>query len=384
MKIAFLTPEFPHPKTGASGGIGTSIFNLSKGLVALGHEVSILVYGQNEDEVFVENNITYYKIKNLKLKGFSKLLTQKKIERLINNLVKNHQLDIVEAPDWTGITSNIKPKCPIVIRLNGTDTYFCHLDKRTVKFWNKFHEKKALQNADGLISVSQYTADVSKELFLLEQDFAIIPNSIDIENFAIVDKTEVQKNTILYFGTLIRKKGLLELPIIFNEIYKNNNNANLILIGRDSSDNITGNDSTWSMMQPLFDRDALMKVDYKGSVSYKEIREHIAKATVCVFPTFAEALPVSWIEAMALKKAIVASDIGWSPEIIEDSVEGFLVHPKNHNLFADRILELLNNQKLRNQFGIEARRKVEQKFSIEVVAKQSSNFYQKLIKEKGL
>ena len=174
------------------------------------------------------------------------------------------------------------------------------------------------------------------------------------------------------------------MPIIFNEIYKNNNNANLILIGRDSSDNITGNDSTWSMMQPLFDRDALMKVDYKGSVSYKEIREHIAKATVCVFPTFAEALPVSWIEAMALKKAIVASDIGWATEVMDNGINGFLVYPKNHNLFADRILELLNNQKLRNQFGIEARRKVEQKFSIEVVAKQSSNFYQKLIKEKGL
>ena len=384
MKIAFLTPEFPHPKTGSSGGIGTSIFNLSKGLAALGHEVSILVYGQNEDEVFVENNITYYKIKNLKLKGFSKLLTQKKIERLINNLVKNHQLDIVEAPDWTGITSNIKPKCPIVIRLNGTDTYFCHLDKRPVKFWNKFHEKKALQNADGLISVSQYTADVSKELFLLERDFAIIPNSIDIEKFAIVDKTEVQKNTILYFGTLIRKKGLLELPIIFNEIYKNNNNANLILIGKDSSDNITGNDSTWAMMQPLFDRDALMKVDYKGSVSYKEIREHIAKATACVFPTFAEALPVSWIEAMALKKAIVASDIGWATEVMDNGINGFLVHPKNHKEYAAKVLELLGNNELRNQFGIEARKKVVQKFSIEVVAKQSANFYQKLIKEKGL
>ena len=58
-------------------------------------------------------------------------------------------------------------------------------------------------------------------------------------------------------------------------------------------------------------------------------------------------------------------------------MEGFLVHPKNHNLFADRILELLDNQKLRNQFGIEARKKVGQKFSIEVVAKQSADFYQK-------
>jgi glycosyltransferase involved in cell wall biosynthesis len=384
MKIAFLTPEFPHPKTGSSGGIGTSIFNLSKGLVALGHQVSILVYGQNEDAVFVENNITYYKIKNLKLKGFSKLLTQKKIERLINNLVKNHQLDIVEAPDWTGITSNIKPKCPIVIRLNGTDTYFCHLDKRPVKFWNKFHEKKALQNADGLISVSQYTADVTKELFLLERDFAIIPNSIDIEKFAIVDKTEVQENTILYFGTLIRKKGLLELPLIFNEVYKKNKQAKLILIGCDASDIISGNSSTWQMMQPLFDKDALQNVDYLGSVPYDKIKGHISSAAVCVFPTFAEALPVSWIEAMATEKAIVASNIGWATEVVDDGINGFLVHPTNHKEYADNVLELLGNRKLRNQFGIEARKKVAQKFRIEVVAKQSASFYQILIKEKGL
>jgi hypothetical protein len=49
---------------------------------------------------------------------------------------------LVEAPDWTGITSFIDAKCPVVIRLNGSDTYFCHLDQRPVKWNNKFHEKR--------------------------------------------------------------------------------------------------------------------------------------------------------------------------------------------------------------------------------------------------
>jgi glycosyltransferase involved in cell wall biosynthesis len=381
MKIAFLTPEFPHPKMVSAGGIGTSILNLSKGLTLIGHQVFVLVYGQKEDEIFVENNIYYYKIKNVKLKGFSRLLTQKKIENLIDNLIENHQLNIVEAPDWTGITSNIKPKCPVVIRLNGSDTYFCNLDNRPVKFWNRFREKRALQNATALLSVSQYTADLTKELFSLERDFTIIPNCIDINKFSTESVTKVEENTILYFGTLIRKKGLLELPLIFNEVYKKNNKAKLIVIGRDASDIISGNHSTWAMMQSLFDATALKNVNYIGSVAYDEIKANVSLASVCVFPTFAEALPVSWIEAMALKKAIVASDIGWAAEIIEDSVEGFLVHPKNHNLFADRILELLDNQKLRNHFGIEARKKVVQKFSIEVVAKQSADFYQKVNKK---
>jgi starch synthase len=378
MKIAFLTPEFPHPKMVSAGGLGTSILNLSKGLVGLGHEVSILVYGQKDDTFFVENDISFYRIKNIKLKGFSRVLTQIKIEKLINSLVNESKVDIVEATDWTGITSNIKPKCPVVIRLNGSDTYFCHLDNRPVKFWNRFREKRALQNATALLSVSQYTVDLTKELFSLERDFTIIPNCIDINKFSKESTTKVEENIILYFGTLIRKKGLLELPLIFNEVYKKNNNAKLIVIGRDASDIISGNQSTWAMMQSLFDATALKNVNYIGSVAYDEIKAHISSASVCVFPTFAEALPVSWIEAMALKKAIVASDIGWAAEIIEDSVEGFLVHPKNHSLFADRILELLANKKLRNQFGIEARKKVVQKFSIEVVAKQSADFYQKV------
>ncbi len=380
MKIAFLTPEFPHPKMGSSGGIGTSILNLSKGLTLLGHQVFVLVYGQKEDEVFEENDISYYKIRNIKLKGFSRLLTQKKIERLINNLVENHQLAIVEAPDWTGITSYIKPKCPIVIRLHGSDTYFCHLDKRPVKLINKYHEKRALQHADALLSVSHYTAVVTKQLFGLQKEFTIIPNSIDIDNFAFSDKAKMQENTILYFGSLIRKKGLLELPLIFNEVYKQNKQVKLILIGRDVSDIITGNTSTWAMMQSLFDKDALQNVDYIGSVPYNKIQYYISSATVCVFPTFAEALPVSWIEAMALQKAIVASNIGWATEVIDDTVNGFLVNPKDHESYAQKIIELLENEALRKQFGISARKKVAQKFSIEVVAKQSADFYQQVIK----
>lgn len=379
MKIAFLTPEFPHPKMGVSGGIGTSILNLSRGLIALGHEVSVLVYGQKEDEVFTEDSISFYRIKNVKIKGFSRFFTQRKIQNLIGKLVKENKIQIVEAPDWTGITSNIKSNCPVVIRLNGSDTYFCHLDNRPVKAINKKHEHKALQNADALLSVSQYTANLTKELFSLQRNFTVIPNSIDIDKFSFDDTNPIEENTILYFGTLIRKKGLLELPLIFNEVYKKNNKAKLILIGRDSSDVISGNASTWQMMQDLFDKEALQNVSYMGSVPYSEIKQHISAATVCVFPTFAEALPVSWIEAMALQKAIVASDIGWATEVIDDCVDGFLSHPKNHSLFADRILELLDNPQLRTQFGTTAREKVIQKFSIEVVAKQSADCYQKII-----
>ncbi len=381
MKIAFLTSEYPHSKTGFAAGIGTSIMNLSKGLLGEGHQIIVLIYGQEKDEIFSENGIVIHKIKNVKLKGLSRFLTQKKIEKRINLLVNENKIDIVEAPDWTGITSNISVNCPIVIKLHGSDTYFCHLDKRPVKSINKLREKRALQRANAFISVSQYTADLTNELFSLQRNFTVIPNGIDLNKFSTKEENEVEENTLLYFGTLIRKKGLLELPLIFNEVHKRNNKARLILIGRDASDIITGNTSTWQIMQSLFDKTALQNVDYIGSVPYEKIKEYISAASVCIFPTFAEALPVSWLEAMAMQKAIVASDIGWAPEIIDDGINGFLVHPKAHSEYANKILELLDNPIARKKMGERARKKVEEKFSIEVVAKQNADFYQKTVND---
>jgi glycosyltransferase involved in cell wall biosynthesis len=384
MKIAFLTPEYPHTRTGSSGGIGTSIKNLAVGLLAQGHSVRVLVYGQKKEGFFDDNGINVQQIRNVKFKGLSWYLTRKKLERIINALYARQEIDLVEAPDWTGITSFIQPKkCPIVIRLNGSDTYFCHLDGRPVKWKNQFHERRALQKADGLISVSQFTADVTNEVFGLRKEFAIIPNSIDVDLFTSNNNSKDSDNkTILYFGSLIRKKGLLELPLIFNEVIRKNSEAQLILVGKDVPDIVSGSASTWQMMQQLFTPKALENVSYLGSVPYSEIKKQIELAAVCVFPSFAEALPVSWIEAMAMQKAVVASNIGWASEIIVDGKEGFLVHPKEHEQYAKKILEVLESSALQNEFGSAARKKIVNTFSMEIVAQQSILFYEGILKSR--
>jgi glycosyltransferase involved in cell wall biosynthesis len=380
MKIAFLTPEYSHFKTGPSGGIGTSIKNLALGLLSQGCSVRVLVYGQKEDGFFEDEGIQIQQIRNVKIKGLSWFFTRKKIERKINQLFDSEQINIIEAPDWTGITSFILPKkCPVVIRLHGSDSYFCHLDQRPVKWINKFHEKRALQNADALLSVSQFTADMTNEVFGLNKKFTIIPNSIDASSFKKSDTVIDTYNTILYFGSIIRKKGLLELPLIFNEVIKINPTAKLILVGKDVPDIITGSNSTWKMMQTLFTKEAILNVSYMGSVPYDKIKSYIDQAAVCVFPSFAEALPVSWIEAMAMKKAVVASDIGWASDVIDDGINGFLVDPKKHVEYANKINILLQNIQIHEEFGFKAREKVIKKFNIEVVVQQSVLFYNKVI-----
>jgi glycosyltransferase involved in cell wall biosynthesis len=206
----------------------------------------------------------------------------------------------------------------------------------------------------------------------------VIPNGLDLDLFA-PSMVKNDAKTILYFGTLIRKKGMLELPLIFNKIIALVPDATLVLIGSDSSDIKTGSASTWSLMQPLFSESAAARVSYLGKVAYDDMKTHIEKATVCVFPTFAEALPVSWIEAMAMKKAIVASNVGWATEMITDGENGFLVHPTDHSKFANRIIQLLLDTDQTATFGSAARIRAEEKYDREKVAALSVSYYQQII-----
>ncbi len=383
MKIAFLTPEYPHAKTGGAGGIGTSIKNLSKGLIKEGHQVRILLYGQEKDDTFNDNGVVIRQIKNKKLKGLSWYLTRKKIEKIINELYDKKEIDVVEAPDWTGITSFIQPeKCPVVIKLHGSDTYFCHLDKRPVKWFNKFNEKRALLKANGHCSVSAFTGKLTNDLFNINKNFTVIHNGVDIDLFSSKTVEDSKEPIILYFGTLIRKKGLLELPLIFNKVIEQIPNVQLHLVGGDSADIKSGSNSTWKLMQELFSEKAIKRTVYHGKIAYEEMQNQIQKATVCVFPTFAEAFPVSWLEAMAMGKAIVASNIGWGPEVVENKVNGILVHPSSHNEYAKEIVNVVNDSTYRNMLGINASKRIKKEFNSDNIAKQNLFFYQSIINKK--
>lgn len=291
MNIAYLTSEYPHPKVSHGGGIGTSIKNLANGLVKMGHHVWIFVVGQDVDESFNEDGICIVKISDSTKIILKWWFNSKKVQSIVNQYILAEKIELIELPDWTGQGAFIHLKCPVVVRLNGSDTYFCHIDNRRVKWKNRFLEMRNLKKADKIISVSEFTAKLTAKLFNLDYDkMSVVPNGIDVEKFPF-HEIAASGTTILYLGTLIRKKGAFEIPKIFNEVVKQNNQVKLILVGADSSDVITGSSSTWNMMQKLFSDEAKALVDYKGKVSYSEVAQYIREACCCIFPSYAEAFP---------------------------------------------------------------------------------------------
>lgn len=381
MKIAFLTPEYPHYKTGNSGGIGTSIKNLALGLIKQGCSVRILVYGQKGDAVFEDNGICVQQIQNVKRKGISWYLTRKKLQRILNTLYENQEIDIVEAPDWTGITSFMKLKIPLVIRFHGSDTYFCHLENRHQKLKNFWFEKLAVQKAKAFIAPTTFAGEVSRKLFGIKNKIIkTIHYGLELNKFENLNPEVYEKGLILYIGTIIRKKGVYELSEIFNLVRKQHPEAKLILIGEDSSDIATQSQSTWHLLQQQFQSEDLEKVSYLGKIPYHEVQSYIKKAQVCVFPTFAETLGMVTIESMAMQKPIVNSNFDWAKELIIDGESGFLVYPKNHIEYAAKINAILEDNLLAKQLGENARKRVENLFDIEKISRENLRFYKTLIK----
>ena len=377
MHLAFLTPEYAHPYSTPFGGLGTSIKNLAEQLVKKNLDITVFVYGQEKDDYFEENGIRFYFIKQINYDFLGWYRYRKYLEIYLNKIIKQEQIDILEAPDWTGITAFIKFSCPLVLRMHGSDSYFCKLEGRRQKKKNFWFEKLALKNADHLLSVSEFTAKKTREIFKLKKEIKVIPNSVDIKVFTPSGEQPVP-DTILYFGSIIRKKGVLELAHIFKLINEQNPNARLIMAGRNIPDIQTGK-STRVLFEAILDEKCRKKVKWLGSLPYEKIKGQISDAAVIVLPSFAEALPMTWLEAMAMEKALVTSDIGWAKEVMVNEKTGFTVDPKDHSLYAERILQLLLDLGLSEKMGKAARKRVIDKFSTEVVVEQNIGYYESVI-----
>lgn len=378
MNIAFLTSEYPHSRTNNGGGIGTSIKNLAHVLSNQVNSVTVFVISSKENVIFYDEKVRIVCIEYKKYSIGGWYFYRKFIEKKLNEYFKLFNIDIIEIPDWTGISAFMKLSCPIVIKIHGSDTYFCHLEKRKQKWKNYWFESLAFKNANAIIGVSKFSLETTVNLFKIQNYIPklTIYNGINVEEFQ--PTVNVKDSIVLYFGTLIRKKGSLVIPLIFNEVQKIIPNSKLILIGSDSSDIITGNKSTWEMMTSLFNETSFKHTEYKGKLPYEDVKKIIDSASVCIFPSYAEAFSMVILEAMAMEKIVVCADMPWVREIIDNGINGFYSDLNDINKFAKNICIGFEEAQT-NIIGKNARKKLIELFDIEKISENHIEFYQKII-----
>ena len=374
MHIAFITPEYPHPNfKGSIGGIGTFTKNLADELVKKGERVTVFVHSQNKAEVYNENGIEIHFVIKKRVKGITWYTNRRVFNKYVNKIILKNKIEVIEAPEWTGFTAFMNFKCPLLIRLHGSDTYFCDLENRPVKKKNKFFEKSALNGADRIIGVSDFVGLKTKELFGVKKEIDTIYNAISSYGFN-PNHQQIKAKSLLYFGTLIRKKGVLEIAKMFNELVAVDEEVTLVLLGKDNKDIFT-RASTLSMIEDVLSEKAKQKVSYVEAVPYNQVINYIQQAEVVLLPSFAEAFPMTWLEAMSMEKKLITSNIGWAKELMIDGVTGFMIDPTNTEDFKNKTLTLLNNPEEADKMARNARQRIVDVFDMNKIIIENIKLY---------
>ena len=107
----------------------------------------------------------------------------------------------------------------------------------------------------------------------------------------------------------------------------------------------------------------------------EDVRETLALADVFVLPSHGEHFGRVLIEAMAMGKAVVATDAGGVPEIVRHGETGWLVTPGQPDHLAEAVQQLLANGEQSRRFGLAGRRVVEDSFSLQGHANQIQSLY---------
>ncbi|MBU0906399.1 MAG: glycosyltransferase family 4 protein [Firmicutes bacterium] len=160
------------------------------------------------------------------------------------------------------------------------------------------------------------------------------------------------KKVILFVGRLVEEKGIKELLKAFDILSSRHNNIELLLVGG----GVTG------------DRDGLSPLDLMGKMPETtrksihllglrdDIPELIAASDIFTLPSYREGLPRSIIEAMAMGKPIVATDIRGCREEVFDEVNGLLCKPRDAESLVNSLETLLLDELMTKKFGIQSRR----------------------------
>lgn len=110
-----------------------------------------------------------------------------------------------------------------------------------------------------------------------------------------------------------------------------------------------------------------------------DIPEILKSIDLFVLPTLQEALGTSFLEAMAMGKPVIGTNVDGVGEVIENGRNGYIVEPNNPFALAETIIKALQNKEEAKAMGIEGRKMVRQNYTVEKMYKSMYALYSSLM-----
>jgi glycosyltransferase involved in cell wall biosynthesis len=342
-------------------------------------------------------NMTAYlreaKIKHIELPVNSKnpWLIYKNIEKIVN-LIREYNVDIIHvrsrAPAWSAYYACQKTGCKLISTFHGS--YSNRLFTKKPSFIKTIYNGIMLK-ADYVIAVSGFIKNYIKENFSIaakisDQNLVVIHRGVDLNYF---DENKVSQPRMIQLArnwNLPEDKAIIMLParitswkgheFLIDALAKvKNDNFFCIIVGSDRDHK----EYSHRLEKRIEKNNLEGKVQIVG-----ETRDMPAAYLVCDIIISASVKPEAFgriaIEAGAMSRTIIATNIGGSTETIIPGKTGFLVEPNDIDDLASKIDYVLSlSQSDRKEIGIAARKYIEQNFSNQKMCDETIALYQKIL-----
>jgi phosphatidylinositol alpha-mannosyltransferase len=372
MKIALVSPyDFAHP-----GGVGSHISSLERYFTRMGHEVKVIAPASREIPDFGDRFIPIGKPYPFPSSdSVVRVSISLRLGPTIKEVLARENFDIIHLHE-----PFMPMLCTAVLRFSNTanvGTFHACQGKpgynwgRPITTWMI---RRRVRKLHGRIAVSKPALDYAGRY--VPGPFEIIPNGIDLEHFtdnvAPIEEYDDGKQNILFLGRLEFRKGVNYLLKAYLQIKQEIPNSRLLIVGPGTR--LRKRYEKWVRRHRLEE-----DVIFTGFVSNSDrIRYYKTADIFCAPATSRESFGIVLVEAMALGKPIVATNIDGYASVVTDGEQGLLVPPYDAPRLAQALMTLMNDKKLREQMGAKGKLKAKE-YSWEHVGQRVFDYYNQVI-----
>jgi glycosyltransferase involved in cell wall biosynthesis len=217
-------------------------------------------------------------------------------------------------------------------------------------------ELKIIQSSDIITTVSESIAQELKEYDINPDEITVINNGVNETFFYPLKKEPNEENKyIMYVGRIDLEKGLFDLVECGKQISNKRSDLSFIIAGTGKDLKKLKNKIKKENLQDMF--------KFLGQVDKDKLLKLYQNATLFVFPSYHEGLPGVLLEAMSCGLPIIATDVRGNRDLISHEENGILIPIQDSKKMAEKINILLENKKLREQLGKNARKTIVEKYT---------------------
>ncbi|HEY0467197.1 MAG TPA: glycosyltransferase family 4 protein [Polyangiaceae bacterium] len=259
-----------------------------------------------------------------------------------------------------------------------------------VKWSNEYSAlaRWGVQRADAVFSISRYVTSTLLDMGKPAAEIHTILNGIDPSQWdPSLDGAELRRElgvpqdalVLASVSRLFSWKGQRELLRAFALVKSELSNTRLLIVGADAQE-VEGGSFTAELKALARSLGIEQEVIFTGPRS--DVPQVMAACDLFTMPSFEEPFGLVFLEAMAMKRPVIALDNGGTPEVVEHGRSGLLSPPQDIQGLAANILGLLREPALRAKMGEYGRSQVLSRFSAQRMAADAASAYERVLAQR--